>query len=541
MKILTPTPSPITADTPTTIPALLTWRRRSDRSLFALILVGALVVTPLLTLAGGVFGFGTIIALLGALLVTVLIVRWPVVGFFLTTACVVLIEQEALAFPIFTDRLNIFYWPPRLAGLPERPIGLLLLLPLFVVLCRRLATRQTPLQLGALFAPLALFIGCVVIGVLHGMAAGGDTKIIVLEVRPFEYLFLAYLLAYNLVATKQHLKLFFWIVILGAGVKSLQGMYIVYGILGGHFADKNEIMAHEESFFFAALLVLVVLFCLQYRYRAQLYTALAILPFLLIALVANNRRADYMAFLIGAVIAWVLVIVVASPRARTKHLLVFAFCAVLGSGYLVIFSHASGSFAEPARGIVASIHPDPSDTRDVLSNLYRDFENADLKYTAKQSPVIGWGFGRPFLQPLVLPNIITLDPYYLYIPHNTIYWIMMRLGMIGFFAFWYFIAAIIIRGVHILRRLNDRYLQLIAIYIVAITFMEIVVAYADYQLFFYRNVIYLGLLVGILMKLPAIDASSDASAQAVPTAEQAAQRPDMQPRKDIQKEAVAPR
>jgi len=35
--------------------------------------------------------------------------------------------------------------------------------------------------------------------------------------------------------------------------------------------------------------------------------------------------------------------------------------------------------------------------------------------------------------------------------------------------------------------------------------MEIVVAYADYQLYAFRNVIYLGVLIGILLKLPAMD------------------------------------
>jgi hypothetical protein len=37
------------------------------------------------------------------------------------------------------------------------------------------------------------------------------------------------------------------------------------------------------------------------------------------------------------------------------------------------------------------------------------------------------------------------------------------------------------------------------------TVAEIVVAFADYQLFFYRNVIYIGLLAGILMKLPEVE------------------------------------
>ena len=118
---------------------------------------------------------------------------------------------------------------------------------------------------------------------------------------------------------------------------------------------------------------------------------------------------------------------------------------------------------------------------------------------------MGMGFGKEFLQPIPLPNILSLDPYYLYIPHNTIYWVWMRLGPIGFAAFWYLIGAIIVRGCIIARRLQDRYLQLVAIFVVSVTVMEIIVAYADYQLYFYRNVIYLGLLAGILMKLPALD------------------------------------
>ncbi len=52
---------------------------------------------------------------------------------------------------------------------------------------------------------------------------------------------------------------------------------------------------------------------------------------------------------------------------------------------------------------------------------------------------------------------------------------------------------------------HDRYLQMVAIYVICMTCMEIIVAFADYQLFFYRNVIYIGLLAGILMKLPELD------------------------------------
>ena len=114
----------------------------------------------------------------------------------------------------------------------------------------------------------------------------------------------------------------------------------------------------------------------------------------------------------------------------------------------------------------------------------------------------------------MLPNILDLDPYYLYVPHNTIYWVMMRLGALGFFALWYLIGALVVRGCQIARSLLDPYLQLVAIYVVSVTFMEVILAYADYQLFFYRNVIYLGLLAGILMRLPKIDAAQAAQATA---------------------------
>jgi hypothetical protein len=267
-------------------------------------------------------------------------------------------------------------------------------------------------------------------------------------------------------------------------------------------------MSHEESFFFASQLILLMLLCLHYRFRPQLYAALLVLPFVLVSLVANQRRADYIALLVGMVVAWALMFKV-RPRARGWLAVGMIFFVVLGASYVALFSNSTGSFAQPASAIVSVISPNPADTRDIASNLYRDIENGDLEYTAKQNPLLGLGFGKPFLQPVPLPNILALDPYYNYIPHNTIYWVWMRLGLIGYLALWYLFGAIIVRGCLLARQLRDRYLQLVAIYVVAVAFMEIFVAYADYQLYFYRNVIYLGLLAGILMKLSTLDTKEE--------------------------------
>jgi hypothetical protein len=496
--------SSLAPNTRGTVPALLAAAKRSDVLLFLVIFVTVFSITPLLVWGGATIGFQYLLGVLAALAAAALVVRWPLAGLYIVAGCVVLVEEEPLATPIFTDQLDIFHWPASLTGLPERPIGFLLLLMLFVLIGHRLLKRQRVLWGGPLLLPFIGFLLCVAWGVIHGLQSGGDFKIIVLEVRPFWYLFVAYLLAYNLLSQKRQIRALFWLIILGAGVKGLQGVYIYLIVLHGNLTNSHEIMAHEESFFFIAVLLLLVLFALHHRYRPQFYAILLISPAVLIALVANQRRADYLALLIGVVVAWAFVFLL-KPQARKKLALGMVLAVILVTGYVLAFSHSSGSLAEPARGIVSIFSSNENDPVSAASNLYRSIENADLKYTMKQDPLLGWGFGRPFLQPVPLPNILSLDPYYLYIPHNTIYWVWMRLGDIGYALLWYLFGAIIVRGSLIARRLRDPYLQVVAIFVVTVTVMEIIVAYADYQLFFFRNVLYLGLLLGVLMRLPALD------------------------------------
>jgi hypothetical protein len=252
----------------------------------------------------------------------------------------------------------------------------------------------------------------------------------------------------------------------------------------------------------------VVLFYLHHRYRPQFSVALPISVGVLIALVGNQRRAAYIALLLGMGVAWVLIFSV-KPHARKWLVLGVLACAGIGVSYIALFSQSTAAFARPAHAIVSVFFPDPTDVAKFDSNLYRIIEDNDLIYTVKQNPFIGLGFGKPFLQPVPLtsiyPNVLADDPIYNYVPHNTIYWIWMRLGATGFFALWYLFGTIIVRGCLIVRQLKDPYLQLAAIYITGVTFMEIIVAFADYQLYSFRNVIYVGLLAGVLMRLPALD------------------------------------
>lgn len=491
---------PITSQSVQTVSLLWQKRRRSDLLLFLLLFIGMLSFVPALVMGGIAIGFSYIFAILVVLIITALVIRWPIIGFFVILGAALAIDQSPTDAVGGSPTLYIFYWPSSLQGLPDRPIGFFMLLVLLLFILHNLLKRQKPLRGGALLIPFLLFFVWVIWGIVHGLSGGGNLQILVEEVRSFWYLFLGYLLAYNFIRKKQHVRSFVWLVIACAAIKALQALYIYLFVIHGDLASHHEIMAHEESYFWVSILLLVMLFSLHSKYRPQFYTALALVPFLLIALVANNRRADFVALVVGLVVAWTLVFTV-KAQSRKSLLVILLVTTLFGGAYVAAFYSGTGGFSSPARAVVSVFRPDPNDA---ASNLYRDIENYDLKYTVKQNP-LGLGFGKPFLQPMLLPDLSSLDPVYNYIPHNTIYWVWMRLGPIGYLALWYLFGAIIVRGSIIARQLKDTYLQLIAIYIVAMIIMEIIVAYADYQLSFYRNVIYVGLLAGVLMRLPSIE------------------------------------
>ena len=482
-------------------------QKRRDRLLF-LVLCGIVVfLTPLVVLAGINLGLSLLVSVFAVIGLTAVIARWPLAGFFVIAGCVVCIDQTPLITPVFTDTLYVYSWPTALEGLIERPIGFLFLFILFVIICHRIVTRKTILKGGALIVPFLLFFLCLIGGAVYGYLTGGSLKVIVVELRPFVYFFESYLIAYNLVARKSHVRIFFWFVIAGAGLKALQGIYI-YLKLHGQLGDFT-LMSHEESFFFIGILLLVILLSVHTHYRPQLLAALAVLPFVVVTLVLNDRRADYVAFLLGLGAAWMLMLVT-MQQARKVLLVILFISLAFGGGYVALFAGSTSGIGLPAHALISIFNPAVTDLRNADSNQYRIDENFDLKYTVEHNnPLVGLGFGKPYLQPIpltiVFPGIAAADLYYAYVPHNNIYWVWMRLGAVGFLAFWYLIGSIIVRGSLIARQVRDRYLQMIAIYVVCMTIMEIVVAYADYQLFSFRNVIYIGLLVGMLMKLPELD------------------------------------
>lgn len=207
-----------------------------------------------------------------------------------------------------------------------------------------------------------------------------------------------------------------------------------------------------------------------------------------------QRRATY-ASLIVAISAFVLLL----PYVKQiKFLKYFIPVLLLLSIYGATFWNDHGTLGRPVQMIKSGlVEPDKeTNFRDYSSNLYRDFENYNLARTVANNPILGTGFGKRYEQPIALVEIrFALRDY---IPHNQIYWVLVKMGAVGFFAFWLFFNCFAAKGTQVFMRLKDPFLKVVTLVIVIATINQMVVSFYDLQLTYYRNMIYLGCLMGLL-------------------------------------------
>ena len=85
----------------------------------------------------------------------------------------------------------------------------------------------------------------------------------------------------------------------------------------------------------------------------------------------------------------------------------------------------------------------------------------------------------------------------------------MSPGLLGFLCFCLFMTSYVFRAATVFARLEDPYLKALCIVSIAAVLSQIVVSYFDLQLTFYRNMAYLGVLMGLLPTLELADGESD--------------------------------
>lgn len=346
----------------------------------------------------------------------------------------------------------------------------------------------------------AVFFACFLFSFLYGLKDGGDLLIATWEVRALFYLVLMFLITPQLIRTKSQLRGLIWIFIIAITFKAFQAIlrFIELGFTTGGLATLSN---HEDPVFMVTLFILMVAFIIFKSNNKQLFWLLVLVLPLLLGFYFGMRRAAYASMMVSFCVFMVLL----HKENRRKFLKVAIPALIFILIYGAAFWNHNGRLGRPVQMVKTGLERPTIEENyeDYHSNLYRENEAYNLAKTIENHPLIGIGFGNAYDQPVELFAI--RFPLMDYIPHNEILWVMVKMGVVGFFAFWFFFNCFVARGVSVYYKLTDPYLKAVAVFIIVAVINQMVVSYFDLQLTYYRNMIYLGCLMGLLKTVEEIN------------------------------------
>ena len=385
-----------------------------------------------------------------------------------------------------------------LSGIIISPLEALLLVSLLAWLVQGIAGQGLQFRGGRSGRLALLFALALAMGMVRGRISGGDSYIGFWELRPLLPIVVCYLLATNLIRTRSHVRLVIAFLMVGASVFAIEGAYRRVALIG--FEQITGAMegwySHEGAVFLGSLIALVIA---QQVFGAPLWQRLLGLPIVPIAVfttLATERRAAQVS-LIMAVLAVFIVLAVAHRKA---FFMIAIPVMLAGAIYLPIFWNASGILAQPARAIRSISDPDP---RDAASNLSRELEKFNIRATIRSYPILGVGFGQPFLQVVPIPDI-SFFPFWNFEPHHNLFWIWFKTGILGYLAFWMLIGTSLMRAAHLAKTLPDAELKVAALLVIGGIVATLTFCYVDLGLTMGRVTILLGTLFGLVAVLDQI-------------------------------------
>lgn len=483
-------------------------RQHADRA--AWIVFGVLLGTTLVgALAAITLGLPIVILFaLPVVLVLAAVVRRPVFGLYTLFAAALLIPANPLhtadaiidVIPFFTNlsdsgSLNV-------SGFGVTPAEIVMALA-FIGLIGRDRTNQQSVPVGRLMTPYLAFGAVVVFGEVNGLLHGGNFKLSLWELRPQVYAFAMFAMANTLIRDKSQLRVLLTILVVCEVFKGAVGDFRYFVTLGGTLGQNDSVQPHEESYLLGLFVTVVLISLIWFRNRATVLL-LALSPIVITAIITNHRRAG-----IGAVeleiVAVMILAYVLEPRWRKAVLIAGLVMVAAGIGFLAAFwNQQYGSIAELIRPIKSVI--DPS-ARDASSDLYRAAEVGNLTATFRASPLFGIGFGHPYYILYPQAGIEKLDPLWNIIPHNTVLWIPMRMGILGMVAFWSLVSAVITEAIWAARLVRDRFVRSAVVLAVAAMLGELFYGYYDIGLENYRNMIVFGVLIAVINRASHMESS----------------------------------
>ena len=388
---------------------------------------------------------------------------------------------------------------PYIPGGVVNPIEIHLVLLLGVWFFSLPLRKQYPFKGIPVWPAFVLFLGTFIFSFLYGIKSG-DFLVALWEVRALFYFSFLYLFIPQIITTRKQVKAVMWISIVAITLKALQAIHR-YAMIGFSTGGYQTLTNHEDPVFTTTIFVLTAGLFLFGSKSKKKWILLALVIPLGLGFFFGMRRAAYAGLMVSMACYFVILPTSYQVKVLKKSIpYFFLFLVYVAFAIYNPRSSISGPVNMVKSGLTETTVEENPD--DYYSNLYRDYENYNLAITIQRNPVIGIGFGNKYDMPLNLANISF--PLRDYIPHNEIFWYLIKTGAVGFLMFWVFFNSVAFKGVQVMYKLKDPYFKAVAAMIVLAIINQMVVSYFDLQLTYYRNMIYLGVLTGLLPTLIAI-------------------------------------
>lgn len=484
------------------------WQQPWDLAVTGLLLLTALT-------CGGLLATGlsadiplVLFIVIAGLLFFAVLWRWPVLSVYLLVFSALLIDQWPVpGIEPITDKTHLYrtlssFTPLRL---PMTPAEIILGVALLAVLLPALGRRGSGFYRGSLFGPVLFFLLAVLAAAIFGAVQGTGTGPFLMqaawaEARSFIYLIICYVLAANLITNRRRLQVLLWIIILTIGMKGIQGFshFLVERRLG---VQLESITGHEDVVFFGTFFLLLAAMLLFGGDRRQRIVMLCLLAPVVFTELATSRRIAFFILPFGFLIIGAGLF----QTNRRLFLKIVPVVAILAVAYTAIFWNRTDTLlGEPARAFQSQVGT--ASVRDERSDAWRALERENITGNIRSAPLTGLGFGRPYRFYVPEPSLVSSGfVYWTYITHNAVFWVWMKMGAVGFIAFFLLLGSAIVQGLANFRQLSDSTLRVLSITIAGLVVMQILFAYGDLGLTYARPMIFLGCMLGVLVRLPGLD------------------------------------
>jgi len=476
--------------------------------LFYLIVASILVAGIYVGSRGSVFTAISLIGAVAAVVLTFYRVDW---GFMFFIGCVLLFDQfPPRGYERTIIGVEYFYNLKSLSAFAGvgpavvNPLELHLFIVFIAWIFLIITGKKLFLSRVGGWASALIFFLWLTLGAITGIGRGGDFLPALWEIRALFYLGIMFVFVPQIIQTRPQVVQLFWVIIIALSFKTLQGLARAVN-LGFHFGGRNELTNHEDPLFFTSLVILLsAFFVYKYRGYQRRYLMLLFSPMMLVFFL-SQRRATWAALAASMLALLVLI----EPGLRKKLVrMVTPFLVIIGVYLAIFWDTPPGGIGHGAFLVRSSFGSTKEEAGErYYSNLYREFEDYNLAQTVKTAPLFGIGFGNKYEQPIKLPRIpFTLAEY---IPHNEILWLYVKVGSIGFFLFWIFFYSHVVRAASLFTKMRDPYMKSVCAVTIIAVLGQVIVSFYDLQLTYYRNMIFLGLLMGLVPTLSRLQAQEE--------------------------------